>query len=217
MTSKHNHRILLAILFTGFAFQVFCQVDTTKSSSQNLLDDIISGQDDSTALLPDKMPYTQRVLWGQKGVMRNFDFFELTPQKRQRELNLRRNMLVTHQVAGFITLGSMVAQGIVGAQLYSGRNNLKDAHSMLGVGVNVAYFTTAGLSLFAPPKMLDDRKGYSSIKLHKILAFVHFSGMILTNVLASQLESNSNLKPYHRAAAFTAFGAFAASIVVIKF
>ena len=43
------------------------------------------------------------------------------------------------------------------------------------------------------------------------------SAMIATNVLAGMTEDNPNLKKYHRAAAYTAFGAFAASMIVIKF
>jgi hypothetical protein len=57
----------------------------------------------------------------------------------------------------------------------------------------------------------------SSIKIHKGLAMVHFTGMILTNILAGQLESNPQLKPYHRAVAYTTFAAFAAATIVIKF
>ncbi len=94
---------------------------------------------------------------------------------------------------------------------------MKPLHEGLATAIEIGYFSTAGLSLFAPPKMLNERKGYSSIKLHKILAMVHFSGMITTMVLAGQLESNYNLKPWHRAAAYTTFGAFAASMIVIKF
>jgi hypothetical protein len=84
-------------------------------------------------------------------------------------------------------------------------------------GIEIGYFTTASLSLFAPPKMINERKGYSSIKLHKGLAIIHFTGMITTMVLANQLEQNPDLKPWHKAAAFTTFGAFAASMIVIKF
>jgi hypothetical protein len=36
-------------------------------------------------------------------------------------------------------------------------------------------------------------------------------------VLAGQLEQHPNLKAWHRAAAYTTFGAFAASMIVIKF
>jgi hypothetical protein len=132
-------------------------------------------------------------------------------------------MLVAHQVMGMLTLGGMVAQGIVGAKLYnaSGDNykSLKDTHEFIAGAVNFGYFSTAALSLFAPPKMLNERKGYSSIKLHRGLAIVHLSAMIATNVLATMMDgpNNAKIRPYHRAAAYTAFGAFAASMIVIKF
>jgi hypothetical protein len=157
------------------------------------------------------------MLWGEKGLMRKFNRFELTPEKRQNELKLRRTALAAHQVLGFATMGGMLAQGIVGSRLYNGNNNLKDTHEALGAAVNFTYFTTASLSLFAPPKLIDERKGYSSIKVHKWLALVHMSAMIATNVLAERIEDRPDLKPYHRAAAYTAFGAFAASMLIIKF
>ena len=43
------------------------------------------------------------------------------------------------------------------------------------------------------------------------------TGMIATNILAGQLEGHPELKPYHRAAAYTTFAAFAAATIVIKF
>jgi hypothetical protein len=45
------------------------------------------------------------------------------------------------------------------------------------------------------------------------------TAMIATNVLAGQIEgpNAATYKPYHRAAAYTAFGAFAASMIIIKF
>jgi hypothetical protein len=191
------------------------QIDTLQS--MNLLDELSATTTDSVKLLPDKFVFTQRIMWGKKGLMRNFKAFELSPEERQKELNIRRGMLVTHQIMGFTTLGLMVAQGFVGSSLYNGNYDKKDVHEALAAGINIGYFTTASLSLFAPPKMLDERKGYSSIKLHKALAIVHLSGMIATDILAAQLESNPDLRPYHRAAAFTTFGAFAASMIVIKF
>lgn len=193
------------------------QAQTKNNKTVNLLDDLSLTTETSNKLLPENFLFTQKILWGKKGLMRNFDRFELTPEKRQKELNLRRTMLVTHQVMGFVTLGGMIAQGIVGAKLYKGDQNLKGTHEALAAGVNIAYFSTAALTLFAPPKMLNERKGYSSIKLHRTLAIVHLSSMIATNVLAGMLEDNPNLRPYHRAAAFTAFGSFALSVVAIKF
>ena len=190
------------------------QQDTLKNV--DLLGELM--QDDKpAALLPEHMLITQRILWGERGLMRNFSRFELTPEKRQVELNLRRASLKAHQAIGLLTLGGMVAQGIVGAKLYNGDYKLKDTHEALAVAVNTGYFTTAGLSLFAPPKAVDERRGFSSIKAHRWLAMLHMSGMILTNVLADGLHGDPRLRSLHRAAAYTAFGAYAASIIVIKF
>ncbi len=208
-------KIYFFILTITFALNTNAQIDSTQRV--DLLSEISVDLNDTIDLLPSKFLFTQRIFWGENGLMRNFDYFKLSPAKRQNELKIRRTMLVLHQVFGFATLGGMVAQGIVGSNLYNGNTDLKGVHESLAVLVNTGYFTTASLSLFAPPKMLNERKGYSSIKLHKALALVHLSAMITTNILASALESNPDLRPYHRAAAFTAFGSFAASMIVIKF
>jgi len=199
---------------TMLSIAAHAQQDTTRQ--EDLLGELAAA-DQAPALLPEHMLITQRILWGQKGLMRNFNHFELTPEKRQVELNLRRASLKAHQAIGLLTLGGMVAQGIVGAKLYNGEYGLKDTHEALAVAVNTGYFTTAGLSLFAPPKAVDERRGFSSIKAHRWLAVLHLSGMILTNVLADRIDDNYQLRSVHRAAAFTAFGAYAASIIVIKF
>jgi len=207
--------LILIVLIALSAFKANSQIDTTKTF--DLLSDLEATITDTVKLLPDNFLFTQRIFWGERGLMRNFKSFELTPEERQKELKIRRGMLVAHQVGGFTTMGLMIAQGFVGSSLYKGNYDKKDLHEGLAAAINIGYFTTASLSLLAPPKMLDERKGYSSIKLHKALAIIHLSGMIATNVLAAQLESNPDLKPYHRAAAFTTFGAFAASMIVIKF
>lgn len=211
--------LLLFILMTFCALYSKAQNDTT--ATVDLLGELNQDQDTSQ-LLPERYIFTQRVLWGKKGLMRNFNTFELSPEERERELKIRRIMLTSHQVVGFATMAGMVAQGFVGAKLYSdiqnGRpDNIRGTHEALAGAVNIGYYTTAALSLFAPPKMINERKGYSSIKVHKALAIIHFTGMLATNILASQLESHPDLKPYHRAAAFTAFGAFAASMIILKF
>lgn len=204
---------------------IIAQKDTI-NVQDDLLGSLTSDSSNQEKLLPDHMILTQRILWGKKGLMRNFDAFELTPEKRAHELKIRRTMLVSHQILGSLTSLGMIAQGIVGAKLYNGDRSLKDLHGGLAAGVDIGYFTTASLSLFAPPKMLNERKGFSSIKIHKYLAVIHMTSMIVTNILADQVESEGNLPPskhvlqmrkWHRAAAFTAFGAFLAAEVVIKF
>ncbi len=207
--------ILLILLFS-ISYGLFAQVDSTQSAL-NLLDEISSKEANNISLLPSKMIFTQQIFWGNNGLMRKLNRFELTPEKRQKELKIRRVMLVAHQTMGFVTMGAMLSQIIIGAQLYNGHSNLKSTHEVLAGVTNVTYFTTVSLALFAPPKMIPDHKGYSSIKVHKILAIIHISGMIATDILGDLIESHPNLKPYHMAAAITTFAAFSAAMIIIKF
>ncbi len=208
--------LVLSVLFILMIFRpALAQVDTTAQNSLNLLDEL--NQDgDSVQLLPSNFLITQKIFWGKKGLMRNFDRFELTPDKRADELKLRRTMLKVHQTVGILTLFAMAGQAVVGSQLYNGKD-IKGAHEGLAAATNIGYFTTAGLSLLAPPRMLSERKGSSSIKIHKILAVVHLSSMIAVNVLAGQTEGNRQMQNWHRAAAITAFTSYAAAIAIIKF
>lgn len=215
-------QILLTLSFVlGVLLSANAQVTPTSAGADSLLTDLMADSSvTSQPLLPSKMLFTQRAFWGPNGLLRVMNVAPLTPEGRARELKVRRTMLVGHQIMGLATLAGFVAQGIVGAKLYSASGDryrqLKDTHSMLAAGVNITYTTTAILSLTAPPKMLSERRGLSSIKLHKYLAVVHMAGMIATNVLSGMLESHPELKPYHRAAAYSTFGAFALSIIAIK-
>jgi hypothetical protein len=69
---------------------------------------------------------------------------------------------------------------------------------------------------FTSPPPLVNRKKFDNIKLHKILSGVHLSGMVATNILSEKASENLKYKPWHRAAAFTTFGAYTAAIVSIK-
>jgi len=173
--------------------------------------------EESQNLLPKKYLFTQKLLWGEKGVMRNINIFKLSPESRDLEQDIRDKMFKAHRYIGYATLAGMVAQGIVGERLYSGNTGLKDLHEGLAGAVNIGYFTTAGLALFAPPRMNDRPKGFSTYKLHKYLVLVHLSSMIATNILSGMVEDNPSLKPYHRATAYVAYSSFLVSMVVINF
>lgn len=176
-----------------------------------------SSENVEMALLPDKMMLTQRVFWGEKGLLRVTGIMPLTEANRIKELKIRRTMLISHQVLGYATFLGMIAQGFVGQRLYTGHENMKDLHEGLGAAVNIGYFTDAGLSLFSPPPLIHKQiKGLNSIKAHKILASVHLTAMIATNVLAGKAE-DSKWASVHRATAFTAFGAFAGAMFVMTF
>ena len=163
-------------------------------------------------LLPQKMIFTQSLLWGKKGLFRKTGISKLSIKKREKELKVRNVMLKSHQIIGYLTLAGMVAQGIMGGRLYNGDYELYDAHKTLGQWVTASYFTGAGLSLFAPPPLVKKKiKGFNSIKVHKWLAYLHFSGMIATNAWSKEDRD------WHKYAAYTTFASYASAILVFKF
>lgn len=202
------------LIFLGIA----CSISLNVGAQTDSLDLLLQlGSEEPVELIPKRMIFTQRMLWGEKGLMRTLKVAPLTDHGRETELKIRRGMLVTHQVLGFATLAGMVAQGIVGSKLYNGDYKIKDLHEGLGTAVNITYFTTAGLSLFTPPPLISRQvKGLNGIKMHKSLAVVHLSAMIATNLLADR-AGDPKIKPLHRAAAFTAFGSFFGAMLVMKF
>lgn len=201
-------KFIFAFIFSLSTIQIFSQDD--------LLSDLLKTQDTTTLLLPKKMLFTQRVLWGEKGLLR--PIAPLNAVNREKELKLRRRMLVTHQILGFATLGGMIGQGIVGSQLYKQYNpSLKNFHEGLGTAVTITYSTTAFMSLFTPPPLINRDKKLSSIRIHKWLSLVHMSGMIATNILADKAGDSQKMKTLHRTAAYVTFASFGAAVITIKF
>lgn len=201
-------KFIFAFIFSLSTIQIFSQDD--------LLSDLLKTQDTTTLLLPKKMLFTQRVLWGEKGLLR--PIAPLNAVNREKELKLRRRMLVTHQILGFATLGGMIGQGIVGPQLYKQYNqNLKNFHEGLGTAVTITYSTTAFMSLFTPPPLINRDKKLSSIRIHKWLSLVHMSGMIATNILSNKAGDSQKMKTLHRTAAYVTFASFGAAVITIKF
>tara|TARA_B000000609_G_C24028969_1_gene269558 strand:+ start:86 stop:715 length:630 start_codon:yes stop_codon:yes gene_type:complete len=165
------------------------------------------------SLIPKRMIFTQRVLWGNKGLLRKFGIFQLNVEQREKELKLRRSMLKIHQIIGYLTLAGMVTQGFLGGKLYNNwERGLYNTHKTVGNLTSISYFTGAGLSLFAPPPLINKKsKGLSSIKAHKYLASVHFSAMLATNIFKKRNQQ------IHKISAYTAVGSFAAAVLVFKF
>lgn len=190
------------------------------ASAADLLEGLTTNSD-AQPLLPHKMLATQQVFWGPHGLLRLIKVSPLTAEGREKELKIRRAMLVSHQVMGFVTLAGYVVQGILGAKLYNAKGadyeRLHKAHETSATLINYSYGATALLAFTAPPPLVAERHGLSSIRLHKYLSIIHLTGMIATNVLAHQIDKNPDLKPYHRTAAYATFGAFATSILVLRF
>lgn len=211
-----NYKSLLKAFFLLMLVSCMNKVQAqTDSLLQTLL---VNEKVDSQLITPSKMLFTQKLVWGTNGIFKNrYGNIEDPIERRKIDLRIRRRMLQIHQIGGFVTLGGMVAQGIVGSQLYNGSYKLKQTHEALGAAINLTYGLTAINALFTPPSTFKRDKKLTSIRLHKWLAIAHMSGMLATNILASQIQNNPSLKPYHRAAAYTSFVSLAAAMVVIKF
>lgn len=196
------------IFFTLFIFQLTAAQDRD-SLFESLFEEEMSMDEQ---LLPQKMIFTQSLLWGKSGLFRKTGISKLSAKQREKELKVRNVMLKSHQILGYLTLGGMVAQGIMGGKLYNGEYELYETHKKLGRWVTASYFTGAGLSLFAPPPLIRNRvKGLNSIKAHKFLAYVHFSGMIATNAWSKEDRD------WHKYAAYTTFVSYATAVLVFKF
>lgn len=123
--------------------------------------------------LPENMPLHTKLLWGESGLFRKI---KLAPETRQKELQLRVKMLQLHQKIALGSLGAFFYQSYLGKQMVDGNYKYHDLHSSMSKVVWSSYMTSAALSYFAPPGMKYSKK-LSSMKIHRILSWVHFAGM----------------------------------------
>ena len=138
--------------------------------------------------LPKNMPLHTKILWAENGIIRKVKF---APETRQKELQLRVKMLQLHQKIALGSLGAFFYQSYLGKQLVDGNYDNYDLHSKMSKVVWSAYMTSAGLSYFAPPGMRYTKK-LSSIKVHKLLSWVHFAGMACIPWLGYNISNKSN-------------------------
>ncbi len=183
------------------------------SQSNDFLDEFEALIDnENVQLLPDRMILSQKLIWGEKGLLRKTGISKLSIENREKELILREKMLKAHQIIGYVTFAAMIAQGIIGGKLYNGENDLYDTHKNLGNFVTTSYFVGAGLSLLAPPPLVSKEiKGLNNIRAHKILANLHLPAMIATNIYADRDRD------IHKASAYTAFASYTLAIIAITF
>lgn len=201
---------------------LFSVVSYAQEEPDDLLADLTEEMAEETPLLlPERMLFTQRALWGENGALRKVGIAPkiITAETRAKELKVRRVYFKLHQGIGLATAAGMLLQGYLGAKIYNPETytiKLNDWHKGNAKFVNIAYASTALLSFTAPPPAVN-RKKFDNIKLHKYLSIVHLSGMVTTNVLAERISRDFAVnKRLHRAAAFTTFGAYAAAIATIK-
>jgi len=154
------------------------------------------------------MPFSKKILWGENGIIRKLN---LAPASRVEELKLRSNMLQLHQKLGLLNVGLMGIQMYLGSDMYNkGNRDNSTSHHYLGYSTFSIYMTTAGLQFFSPPRFRYS-KGYSPIKIHRYLSYIHFAGMILTPITGYYTAHRPNdPRPYklHRSIASITFSSY---------
>ncbi len=138
--------------------------------------------------LPENMPLHTKLLWGESGLFRKI---KLAPETRQKELQLRVKMLQLHQKIALGSLGAFFYQSYLGKQMVDGNYKYYDLHSSMSKVVWSSYMTSAALSYFAPPGMKYSKK-LSSMKIHRLLSWVHFAGMASIPFLGYNIHNSSN-------------------------
>jgi hypothetical protein len=178
-------------------------------------------------LLPENLGFFERNLWTENGLFRSMGIASpLTPESRRSELKLRRTMLVAHEVSGFVTLGLMVTtvyygQKVLNEYYTSNYRPLLKNHTKFVDATIATYSITALLSLLSPPPVIR-RDEISTVSIHRALAWVHVTGMILTPIIAAIASkgrgaTDMSVLRIHQISGYITTSAFAASMIVMTF
>ena len=143
--------------------------------------------------------------------------------QNQQLLDKRSHMLLIHQRLGLITtaplLATLISSG--GAAGKKSSASGRELHATLGGITAGMYFTTAYFAVFAPKIPGNTRRG--PIRLHRALAWVHGSGMVITPILGalaynqrSAGEKVHGLAKYHSDAAWVTGVAYGAAILSVS-
>ncbi len=143
--------------------------------------------------------------------------------EEQARLDKRSHMLKMHQRLGLITTVPLVATVISGT-FAGGRSTSstdRNLHMALGSVTAGLYFTSAYYAIFAPKISGTPTRG--PIRLHKTLAWIHGTGMILTPILGilaynqlSRGERVHGIASAHSAVGIATAAAYGAAILSVS-
>lgn len=172
-------------------------------------------------LLPKRISFMEKFLWGEKGFVRNIGLVPpLTPDERINELHIRRTMLTAHQIGGFTTLALMLSAAYFGQRVIDGNRRMGDIHQTLVTATMISYSLTGLLAILSPPPLIRRDEG-GTVVIHKTLAWIHLAGMIITPILGSMIGGrrhfNINKAHFHQVAGYITTAVFTASMLVITF
>jgi hypothetical protein len=173
-------------------------------------------------LLPANISWMENGLWGESGLVRKIGIAgPLTPETRKGELAVRRTMLTMHQIGGFVTLGLMWATVYYGQRTLDAGDprDLRNTHASYVTATIISYGVTGLLAILSPPPLIR-RDEVSTTTIHKMLAWVHFIGMVVTPIIGASLHNSMSYDQqvrYHQISAYVTAAALTASFVVITF
>jgi Carboxypeptidase regulatory-like domain len=142
----------------------------------------------------------------------------------QARLDKRTHMLKIHQRLGLITIAPLAATFItsVGAGGKKTSTTDRTVHTILGAASSDLYFMTAYYAIRAPKIPGTETRG--PIRLHKILAWIHGPGMILTPILGALAYNQKNngekvhgIAAAHGPVAIVTGAAFGLAVVSVSF
>jgi len=143
--------------------------------------------------------------------------------KRQALLDRRTHMLKIHQRLGLITTVPLIATLVtsIGAGGKNTSNTDRTVHMILGAVTGDLYFTSAYFAIRAP--RVPGTKARGPIRFHKVMAWIHGPGMILTPILGGIAYSQKNngekvhgIAVAHGPVAIVTAGAFGAALLSVS-
>jgi hypothetical protein len=141
----------------------------------------------------------------------------------QARLDRRSHMLKVHQRLGLITTVPLVATVLLGAGAGGKQESstTRDLHAAVGSATVGLYAATAYYAIFAPKIPGTETRG--PIRAHKILAWIHGPGMVLTPILGAMAFSEKSkgekvhgIASLHRPVAIITAGAYGAAILSVS-
>lgn len=195
--------------------------DTLKQEENDLsfeFEDENAKKDVNMGLFPEKVGFMEKALWSKNGLFRSVGIIpDLTPEQREKELRWRRTFLTIHQTTGIATLGLMAASAYTGQQWYDGKSDSPDLHKTLVLSTIIGYSLTGIMAMITPPPSIR-RSEFSTITVHKALAWLHIAGMVATPILGKAIERSSNYENaarFHQTSAYITTAIYAAAMAVI--
>jgi hypothetical protein len=172
-------------------------------------------------LLPDRMSFGEKFFWGKSGLFREVGLVgPLTLPERKYEIELRRTMLTTHQIAGFTTLALMWTSAYFGQRVIDGNRRLGGTHQAFVTATILSYSITGLLAVLSPPPLIR-RDEVGTVTIHKTLAWIHLAGMILTPIIGSMIRHRHSFSMkeahFHQVAGYITTATFTAAVLVIVF